>query len=177
MKIFDALIKNFDKKKFRLERRKFLFLIFSTTLQTLFFPTDQSSVSLIQILDGIVDGVVDGVCGVSRNNKSALYFGACKFLQKVKNLGHFLYFLIFRPLSCTSELPLKVNCRLKVKFMIKFGLAWPTVWHIPAQILSYDSLSVYKSLSVAIQWSGPQIGSKILQTNIDNETNLTKCKF
>ena len=42
----------------------------------------------------------------------------------------------FGPRSCTSELQLKVNCR------IKFELARPTVSR-PAQIFSYNSLSVY----------------------------------
>ena len=45
--------------------------------------------------------------------------------------------------SCTSELQVKVNCR------IKFGLARPTVGR-SAHISSYNSLSVYNSLSSAI---------------------------
>ena len=48
-----------------------------------------------------------------------------------------------RPESCTSELQLKVNCR------INFWPARPTVGR-PAHIFSYNSLSVYNSLSAAI---------------------------
>ena len=56
-----------------------------------------------------------------------------------------LHGTLFRPGSCTSELQLKVNCR------IKFGLARPTVGR-PDQILFYNLLSVckYNSLSAAI---------------------------
>ena len=43
-----------------------------------------------------------------------------------------------------KELQLKVNCR------IKFGLAQPTVVGRPAQIFSYNSLSVNNSLSASI---------------------------
>ena len=46
--------------------------------------------------------------------------------------------------SCTSELQLKVNCSKK------FGLGCQLLAE-PAQILSYNSLSVYNSLSAAIQ--------------------------
>ena len=67
------------------------------------------------------------------------------FEIKLKYLS--IYFL--RPGSCTSELQLKVNCRLKVNFRIKFGLARPKVGR-PTQIFSYNSLSVCNSLSAAI---------------------------
>ena len=56
---------------------------------------------------------------------------------------------VYWPESCTSEFQLKVNYRLKVNCRIKFGLAQPTDGR-PAQILSYNSLSVYNSLSAAI---------------------------
>ena len=49
----------------------------------------------------------------------------------------------YRAGSCTSELPLKVNCR------IKFGLVCQLLAEA-AQILSYNSRSVYNSLSAAI---------------------------
>ena len=51
--------------------------------------------------------------------------------------------------SCTSELQLKMNCRSKVNCRIKFGLARQTVGR-SAQILSYNLLLVYNSLSASI---------------------------
>ena len=42
--------------------------------------------------------------------------------------------------SCTSELQLKVNCRLNVNCRIKFGLVWPPVSR-PAQKISHNLLS------------------------------------
>ena len=46
----------------------------------------------------------------------------------------------FMARPCTSELLLKVNCRLEVNCRIKFGLACQLLAE-PAQILSYNSLS------------------------------------
>ena len=53
--------------------------------------------------------------------------------------------------SFTSELQLEVNCRLKVNCRKIIGLvSLPNVDQAPAQILSYNSLLVYNSLSAAI---------------------------
>ena len=71
----------------------------------------------------------------------------CAF--KHETIHHPLYFVSLMAGSCTSELQLKVNCRLKVNCWIKFGLARLTVGR-PAQIFSYNSLSVYNSLSAEI---------------------------
>ena len=44
---------------------------------------------------------------------------------------------VVRAVPSTSELWLKVNCRLKVNCSIKFGLAWPTAGRA-TQLFSYN---------------------------------------
>ena len=60
-----------------------------------------------------------------------------------------IYYSYLRAGSCTSELQLKMNCRLKVNYRKKFELVCQLLAD-PAPILSYNSLSVYNSLSASI---------------------------
>ena len=91
----------------------------------------------------------------------------------LKILSYFLmHYGTLRPGSCTSELQLKVNYR------IKFGLARPTLADQP-NFPPYNSHSVYKSLSAAIHlyMIRPLPNPKWFSYGFFSPQNLQCCEF